>query len=325
MSSRAVGAAGRLDLTQVEAVADLVDATSRAQARQALRQLDGELGRRCGGWRERLLDALAMAEAEIDFGPDQDLPAGLTASLAGAAVAVRDEMAATLCSAAAGERLREGLVVAVTGAPNVGKSTLVNRLAGRDVAIVTPLPGTTRDVIEVAIEIDGLPVTLLDTAGLRDTADPIEAEGVARARRRAAQADLRLLLVPPGDPWPEADSATLVVRSQADRSDVAEVVGRPAISALTGRGIEPLLEAVAARLRPLAGEGTAAVTRGRHRQALDTAVAALDRFVAGQTALELALLAEELRLAVDAIGRVTGRVAADDVLDRIFSRFCIGK
>lgn len=317
--------AGRLDLTQVEAVADLIDATTRAQARQAMRQLDGELGQRCERWRLVLLDALAAAEAEIDFGPDQDLPPDLAASLGGSLVRVRDEMVETLASAGAGERLREGLVVAVTGAPNVGKSTLVNRLAGRDVAIVTPVPGTTRDVIEVAVEIGGLPVVLLDTAGLRETSDPVEAEGVARARRRAASADLRLILVGPGEAWPEAEEGTLAVRSKSDLADEASPAGALAISALTGRGIAALLDELNARLRPIAGEGTAAVTRQRHRLALADAVAAIERFLAGRGRLELALLTEELRLAAEAVGRITGRVGVEEVLDRIFARFCIGK
>ncbi len=317
--------AGRLDLTQVEAVADLIDATTRSQARQAMLQLDGDLGRRCERWRSTLLDTLAAAEAEIDFGADQDLPAELTASLAGAVGAVRAEMAQTLGSAKVGERLREGLVVAVTGAPNAGKSTLVNRLAGRDVAIVTPVPGTTRDVIEVAVEIGGLPVLLLDTAGLRETADPVEAEGVARARRRAAAADLRLVLVAPGELPPEAEAGALVVRSKADLGGGEGAAGLLAFSALTGSGIRGLVDALEARLRPIAGEGTAAVTRERHRLALADAVAALDRFLFGQGRLELALLAEELRLAAAAVGRITGRVGVEEVLDRIFARFCIGK
>ncbi|HMR30757.1 MAG TPA: tRNA uridine-5-carboxymethylaminomethyl(34) synthesis GTPase MnmE [Geminicoccus sp.] len=317
--------AGRLDLTQVEAVADLIDATSRAQARQAMRQLDGELGRRCESWRTALLDALAVVEAEIDFGPDQDLPADLVDSLAASVAAVRDGMARAVATARSGERLREGLVVAVTGAPNAGKSTLVNRLAGRDVAIVTAVPGTTRDVIEVAIELAGLPVVLLDTAGLRDTTDPVEAEGVARARRRAATADLRLLLIAPGEPVPEPDDGSLVVRSKADLAVGPAGSGPLAISALTGTGIEALLDEVAGRLRAIAGEGTAAVTRERHRLALMDATAALERFLAGRRDLELALLGEELRLAVEAIGRVTGRVGGEEVLDRIFARFCIGK
>lgn len=316
--------AGRLDLTQVEAVADLIDATTRAQARQALRQLDGELGQRCERWRELLLEALAAAEAEIDFAPDEEVPAGLTGSLVGIARTVGDEMVELLATARFGERLREGFVVAIIGPPNAGKSTLVNRLAGRDVAIVTPLPGTTRDVLEVAIEVDGLPVVLLDTAGLREATDPIEAEGVARARARAASADLRVLLVPPGEPWPVAGPDTLVVRSKADLEGGSEDAPRLALSAREGSGIDALLGAVAARLRPMAGVG-AALTRERHRLALAEGMAALERFVDGQGVLDLSLLAEELRLAVAAIGRVTGRVSAEELLDRIFSRFCIGK
>ena len=317
--------AGRMDLTQAEAIADLVEATTRAQARQAMRQLDGEFGRLCERWRGRLLDGLALAEAEIDFGGDEDgVPSGMIDGLRELAASIAGEIGETLATARCGERLREGFVVAVIGEPNVGKSSLVNTIARRDVAIVTAVPGTTRDVIEVAVDLDGLPVTLLDTAGLRETSDPIEAEGIARARRRAADADLRLVLVDRDDGEEElADADAIVVRTKVDL--VPSVRSIPGVSALTGEGVDRLLEMIAGRLRRSGTAGAAVVTRERHRLALAEAGEALRRFADGAGRLESALLAEELRLAAAAVGKVTGSVGIEEILDRIFSRFCIGK
>ena len=214
--------AGKLDLTAAEGLADLVDAQTRAQAEQALRQLDGELGRLYGSWRARLLDALARIEAEIDFGPEGEEvpPADLAPELADLAA----EMALHLGDGR-GERLRSGIQIAVTGAPNVGKSSLVNLLARREVALVSEHPGTTRDVIEASLEIAGVPVTLLDTAGLRETADPVEAMGVERARARAATADLELRLFPAGTQPPPATPATILVASKRDRAPACANTG----------------------------------------------------------------------------------------------------
>ncbi len=317
--------AGRMDLTQAEAIADLVEATTRAQARQAMRQLDGELGRLCERWRGRLLDGLAQAEAEIDFGADGDgVPSGLIDGLRELAASVASEIGHVLATARCGERLREGFVVAVIGEPNVGKSSLVNAIARRDVAIVTPMPGTTRDVIEVAIDLDGLPVTLLDTAGLRETSDPVEAEGVARARRRAAEADLRLMIVDRDDAaGVMADADTVVVRSKVDLAPSSG--SNLAVSSVTGEGLDRLLEMIAGRLRRAGAEGAAVVTRERHRLALAEAVETLRHFLDGMGHIEPDLLAEDVRLAAAAVGKVTGRVGIEEILDRIFSRFCIGK
>ena len=195
---------GRLDLTAVEGLADLVDAETRAQARQALHQLDGALGRLYGGWREALLGALARLEAEIDFAPEEDVPDPAARDRATGRPPSVCRNRRPLGGWPSGERLRAGLTVAVIGPPNAGKSSLVNRLARRDVAIVTPLPGTTRDVLEVHLDLGGYPVTLLDTAGLREAADLIEAEGVRRARARAERADVRLIMFD-GAVWPELD------------------------------------------------------------------------------------------------------------------------
>ena len=329
---------GRLDLTAVEGLADLIDAETRAQARQALRQLDGALGRRYDDWRQTLLGALARLEAEIDFAPEEQVPEDLLEVVRPVVRRLSAEIAAHLADGYRGERLRAGLTVAVVGPPNAGKSSLVNCLARRDVAIVTPLPGTTRDVLEVHLDLAGYPVTLLDTAGLREAADLIEAEGVQRARSRAEAADLRLIMVD-GATWPDLDTATLamvdegavIVVNKCDLTvlpDRLSVAGRAAlsISCLTGAGMAALLEILAERASGLLASGhEPLLTRARHRVALQGAAEALARFSSAPEHTELALLAEDLRLATRALGRITGQVAVEDVLDRIFAEFCIGK
>ncbi len=242
---------------------------------------------------------------------------------------LRAELTAHLADAGRGERLRSGVTVAVIGAPNVGKSSLVNLLARREVAIVTAIAGTTRDVIEVQLDLGGVPVTLLDTAGLRESADPIEAEGVARARHRAAQADLRLLVVEAGTAADVAESeGTILVANKIDRIPRPEIPGGAApISCQTGAGIRELTERLTERAAALVTAGDAPLlTRARHRAAVAEAEAALARFMTlAADGSELALLAEDLRLAAKAIGGITGAVGVEEVLDRIFATFCIGK
>ena len=322
---------GKLDLTAAEGLADLIDATTRAQARQALRQLEGALGRLYGDWRERLLGALALIEAEIDFAAEEEVPDAMLARVRPDLERLRAEMAAHLADGHRGERLRAGVTVAVIGAPNVGKSSLVNLLARRDVAIVTPHAGTTRDVIEVQLDLDGLPVILLDTAGLRDTEDLFEADGIARARRRAETADLRLHILDataPETTLADFDEATLLVVNKIDLVPASRLpAGAIGLSCKTGTGVGELLAVLTNRARRLLGTGeTPLLTRARHREAVQAAAAALDRFLEGAAAgAELALLAEDLRLAARAVGRITGTVGVEDVLDRIFATFCIGK
>ena len=324
---------GKLDLTAAEGLADLVDATTQAQARQALRQLDGALGWLYAGWRERLLTALALVEAEIDFAAEEEVPESLLAPLLPDLRAVMQEMAAHLADNRRGERLRAGITVAVTGAPNVGKSSLVNLLARRDVAIVTPVPGTTRDVIEVQLDLAGLPVVLLDTAGLRETSDPIEAEGIARARTRAANADLRLHLrdATALEGFPEAEppaERSLLVVNKVDLAPDRELPhGALGISCRTGAGIEALIEALVGQAGELvAGSEAPLLTRARHREAVAAGHLALERCLHGvEAGAELALVGEDLRLATRAIGEITGAVGVEHVLDRIFATFCIGK
>jgi len=311
---------GRMDLVEAEAVADLVAAETEAQRRQALRQLEGALGDLYHGWSERLLRLMAQEEALIDF-PDEDLPPEVAAAAAAETVALRTEIAAHLADNRRGERLREGLVFAVTGPPNVGKSSLVNALAERDVAIVSAMPGTTRDALEARVVLGGVPITLVDTAGLREAADPVEAEGVRRALARAEAADLVIAVAEAGAP---AGGRTEAVRV-ANKIDLGGVVpeGVLGVSAATGAGLADLRDRLAAEaVRLTDAAGPPPLTRARHRAALIAAAEALDRALAAPLA---ELRAEDLRQALRALGRITGEVGVEDVLDRIFSQFCIGK
>ena len=321
--------AGKLDLTMAEAVADLVSATTEAQRRLALRGLAGDVGRRLEAWRAELLELLALVEAVIDFGAEEaDVPADLPQRLLARAAELEAAMRRMVGGAAAAERLARGIQVAVTGPPNVGKSSLVNRLAQRDVAIVTPIPGTTRDVLEVQLDLRGLPVTLLDTAGLRATNDPVEAEGVRRAQARAAAADLELRLVeaPAAGAEPREDPRVIPVVTKIDLAPPPRWrVPFVAVSARTGAGLEQLVAELHRRAAGLvAGADAAPLTRARQREALAEAAAALAR-VQALGLEDVVAVAEELRLAARALGRITGRVEVEEVLDRIFARFCIGK
>jgi tRNA modification GTPase len=314
---------GRLGLTEAEAVVDLVEAETAAQREQALRQLDGGLRRLYEDWAARLRVLLAQAEALIDFA-DENLPPDEEASAFVELRALREEIAAHLDDGRRGERLREGLVVAVTGAPNVGKSSLVNALAGRDVAIVSAIPGTTRDALETRVVFGGVPVTLVDTAGLRDADDPIEAEGVRRARERAAKADLVIRLVECGSgrSGAEDDQTGLLVANKADLGGPCPL-GAVRASVVTADGLDALRARLDAAVEALTSRsGPPALTRARHRAALEEALA---RLMAAEVACLPELRAEDLRLAMRAVGRITGQVGVEDVLDTIFSRFCIGK
>ncbi|MEW5703992.1 MAG: tRNA uridine-5-carboxymethylaminomethyl(34) synthesis GTPase MnmE [Pseudomonadota bacterium] len=330
---------GKLDLTEIEALADLVAAETAAQREQALRQFEGALGERCEAWREVLLQTLARVEAAIDF-VDEDLPEGMRQAAEEEAARIGREIAAHLDDNRRGERLREGFRIVLLGAPNAGKSTLLNAIARRDVAIVSEEPGTTRDVIEVALDLGGLPAVIADTAGLRAEASAIEREGIARARRRAAEADLKLALFD-GTLWPErdrethalVDETTVPVLTKADLAGAtragatrtARLAGKEmlVVSAKTGEGMDLLLRRLESEIRDrLTGSEAAPVTRLRHRRSLEDCAAALARFLS-QPSPELA--AEDLRLAVRALGRITGRVDVEDVLDRLFAEFCIGK
>lgn len=311
---------GRMDLLEAEAVGDLVAAETAAQRNQALRQLEGALSAVYHDWSRRLLALMAQQEALIDF-PDADLPAATAAAVSTEMATLAREIEAHLADNRRGERLREGLVFAITGPPNVGKSSLLNALAERDVAIVSPTPGTTRDALETRIVLAGVPVTLVDTAGLRDAADPIEAEGVRRARARAADADLVVHLEEVGRPAADSAGGIRVV----NKIDLGGAVPSDAIgiSALTGAGLDTLRNRLGVEAQALtAASGPPPLTRARHRAALQDATA---RLADARKATLPELTAEDLRLALRAIGRITGEVGVEDVLDAIFSQFCIGK
>jgi tRNA modification GTPase len=388
---------GKLDLTAVEGLADLVAAETQGQRRQAFRQMKGLLGNRAEAWRQRLIQALALVETRIDFSDEADVPENLLGPALAITRELETEIAAALADGGRGERLREGLVVAIAGPPNAGKSTLLNRIARREAAIVSPFAGTTRDVIEVHLDLGGWSVTLLDTAGIRETADPVELEGVRRARERANGADLVLWVVDAGqgagseNAAPEGAAKASVApegeQSERPRNDefsgpgpiiwlirnkidlfwpseqrtehrIPDIVTSEAafgpnralrnvvdrgltrrneseavssedefnISAVTGDGFDRLLDQLARQAETfLAGAEQAVVTRARHRRALEEVVAALGRAQAGEVAAREDLLAEELRIAARALGRLTGRVDVEDVLDVIFRDFCIGK
>jgi tRNA modification GTPase len=312
----------RLDMTQVEGLADLLAAETASQRHQALSLANGALGRFAETWRERCLTLLAEAEAGLDFAEDEaDVAARLDLAASDALSGMADELDQLVHDSARAERIRDGLTIVVSGPPNVGKSSLVNALAMRDVSIVTPLPGTTRDPIEVPLDLGGVAAVLIDTAGLRETSDPVEAEGIARARARAAAADLIMQVT--DDPATVAEAAALLVLNKCDLHGQPAPVGHIAVSALTGDGIAALrtmLVDVASSLVRMGEPGLLA--HARHKEAFADAAGWLRE---ASVAPLPEMRAEGLRLASRAFGRVAGRVEIDDVLDQIFLRFCIGK
>lgn len=350
---------GRLDLTEVEGLADLIAAETPAQRRQAFRQLKGLIGDRAEAWRQQIVEALALVEARIDFADEADVPEDLIGPALQAAQRLREAIATTLADGGRGERLRDGLVVAIAGPPNAGKSTLLNRLARREAAIVSPHPGTTRDVIEIHLDLGGYPVTLLDTAGIRDSDDPVEQEGMRRAAARAAMADLVLWVIDASATGGAAGQAReYASKSESWKSEFwksepwkseswlvcnkADLLANPmsiecgstsgswravfTISATKGTGTEKLIAALSDYARGyFSVTESALVTRARHRQALEQTVAALDRALAQGASAGEELVAEELRVAATVLGRLTGRVDVEDILDVIFRDFCIGK
>ena len=320
---------GRMDLAQAEAVADLIDAETRSQRTQALGQLDGALSRTYAQFRADLLTALALVEAEIDF-PDEDVPDNLARSAGPILDRLIADLKRALADAGRGERVRAGYRIVLIGETNAGKSSLFNALVAREAAIVTPVAGTTRDVLDAELIIGGYAVTLSDTAGLRLSADVVEVEGVRRARARAEAAELRLWVRGPGDIPGEAAALVhpgdLTVLTKADLEGVmAEGPDTVVVSTVTGAGLGVLHDRIAARLRAdLAGADFPAVTRERHRRRLVEALAAVE---AGRAALDRGpeMAGDDLRRAAAALGRVTGAIGVEDILGEVFSTFCIGK
>ncbi len=326
---------GKLDLTEVEGLADLVAAETEAQRRQALRQMEGHLGAIYESWRTRLLQALAHLEAEIDFS-DEELPGGMREAAFVTIAELSREIMDHLADGGRGEILRRGFRIAILGAPNAGKSSLLNVLAKREAAIVTSRAGTTRDVIEVHLDLGGYLVSLADTAGLRRTEDEIEAEGIRRSMQQAESADLKLLVFDAGL-WPERnietlqwgnDGASLYVLNKIDlmpqiAKDAAAQDYIP-VSVLTGAGVDQLLHCINKAVTAKLGGGEApGLTRERHRRELTLCVSNLD--LATQQGKAVELVAEDVRLAVRALGRITGRAEVEDMLDILFGEFCIGK
>jgi len=331
---------GKLDLTEAEALDDLIHADTEVQRRQALRQLRGLLGDKACDWRQRIIEAQALIEAGIDFADEGDVPAELMTPALGKIESLLDEIRQTLSTQGRSERLRDGMTVAISGPPNVGKSTLINLLAKREVAIVSPHAGTTRDVLEVHLDLDGYPVTVIDTAGIRDTDDPVEQEGVRRARLRAGEADLVLWMIEGEEgrargASASADTTLWLVRNKIDLetgssrggagscAPAAERIFR--ISASRGDGIPELIAALTDFVRNFFGSREESlIGRERQRKLLQETADALRRgIVAARTGEEL--VAEELRAASQSLGRLIGRVDVEEILDVIFREFCIGK
>jgi tRNA modification GTPase len=337
--TRRAFANGKFDLTEAEGLADLIGAETEQQRRLALRQHQGELKDLYERWRTDLVRALAHLEATIDF-TDEDLPEDLAQTVRPRTDRLTAEIATHLADHRRGEIVRDGFTVVILGAPNVGKSSLLNALARRDAAIVSSIPGTTRDAIEVDLDLAGYAVTLIDTAGLRETADEIESEGIRRARAKAQVADLRLgvvdLSVDDSRVSDELEPGDAVLINKCDlasthhvpayRTKNGEPLNALSISAKTGSGIDGLLAWLEAQVVARAGGSESMpMTRARHREALEDAHAALVRVPRTLDANAIDLAAEDMRIAARALGRITGRVDVEDLLDVIFREFCIGK
>jgi tRNA modification GTPase len=318
---------GKLDLAEIEGLADLIEAETDAQRRQALAQAGGSLSKLYESWRAALIEIAALTEAAIDFSDEGDVSAASFAEARKRAEILHKEIAAHLNDGHRGEILRDGFRVALLGAPNAGKSSLLNSLARRNVAIVSAEAGTTRDVVEVRLDLGGLPVIVSDTAGIREASSEIEREGIRRSLAAARDADLVIWLAENPESIPAlrfSRETSLVIRSKADLPHESAFEGL-ALSAKTGSGIDRLIAEIAGRASQAVGSQSApALTQARHRQALENALRDIEAFLAGSPdAVELR--AEDLRRAAHAIGRITGRIDVEDVLDQIFSRFCIGK
>ena len=332
---------GRMDLTEVEGLADLIEAQTEGQKRQALRQMSGGLGTLYEDWRVRLIRELAYFEAQIDFPDEGDVPADLISASRVRLENLLGEIAGHLDDGHRGERMREGIAIAIAGAPNAGKSSLLNQLARRDAAIVSEHAGTTRDVIEVHLDLDGVAVVVADTAGLRDADSEIEREGIKRARQRIAEADIVLLVIDgsqgeESEGHPVAEDTGVAQMTVVNKIDLcshdaidtlrSSVTGQSfAVSATTGEGLDVLVEALESKARDLAGTGEdVVISRMRHRHALEDCRDALGRVLGGDPDYP-ELAGEDLRVAAHALGRITGRVDVEDLLDVIFADFCIGK
>ena len=318
---------GKMDLTAAEGLADLVDAETEQQRKQALRQMSGALAKIYEDWHDRLLHVLAWMEAYIDF-PEEEIPENVSADVRGKIAGLMSEIQVHLNDGRRGEKLRDGFQIAIIGAPNAGKSSLMNRLAQRDVAIVSSTAGTTRDIIEVRLDINGYPVIVADTAGLRDTDEEIEAEGVRRAKARAEEADLVLWLSDAlkgknNTETEKIDSEKIFcIMNKADQAE-PQNDDNIWISAKTGQGIDVLLDRIGRFVEEkMALREEPSLTRLRHRKALEECLQCLNSSL---KAPEIELMTEDLRMAMRSLGKITGQVQVEKLLDVIFKDFCIGK
>ena len=339
---------GKFDLTEAEGIGDLIEAETEAQRRQALQQMSGGLGARCAEWRQRLVKVLAYVEADIDFVDEDDVPEGLSLTVLPLVVALSGEIDALLADGTRGERVREGIDVAIIGPPNAGKSSLLNWLARRDVAIVSEEAGTTRDIVEVRLDLAGMPVILADTAGLRETENSVEQEGVKRALARADTADLTILLIGGDqDPneflksGPTGSASGPTGRGQFDFSLLNKMdlrgpgkesldsvpEGFCGISIKTGLGLEAFLGDLERLVQErFEGREPALITRQRHRDELSSCQLHLDEAIEiVKVGGDEVFAAEEIRLAMRSLGRLSGRVDVEELLDVVFRDFCIGK
>ena len=322
--------AGKYDLVEAEAVADLIEADSTEQRKQALRQLNGVTSARLDAWRDALLETLALIEVTVDFPDEEDAPDYTSAPVKSRLVSLHADLVRALDDGGIGEQVRDGFRIALVGRPNAGKSSLLNRLAGRDAAIVTDIPGTTRDIVEVRMTLGGYLVILSDTAGLRETSDPVEKEGVRRARDAATDANLVLVVTDEDDATVltlDPGPTRLIVRNKSDllpRNVSRETLH---VSAKTGDGIDRLLSEISSEIERLASRSpNPVITRRRHRTAISSATASISSALSGLDAGHgMELVAEDVRQSVHALSSLVGSFGVEDVLGEIFSSFCIGK
>ncbi|MDG1438884.1 MAG: tRNA uridine-5-carboxymethylaminomethyl(34) synthesis GTPase MnmE [Emcibacteraceae bacterium] len=329
---------GKMDLTGAEGLADLINAETESQRRQALRQMDGSLAVLYEGWRHEIISAMAYLEADIDFS-EEEIPDDVTARIKPIVEKLHADILKHLNDGHRGERLRHGLQVVILGAPNAGKSTLLNYLSKREVAIVSDIAGTTRDVLEVHLDISGFPVSIIDTAGIRLSEDVIEAEGIKRAEARAENADLKIIIIDDSSKTTMSDQMkkhldkdTVVIFSKTDlgrlnKSNFIEnnIIGAWPISVKTGLGLDDFMKVLEEQVeKRMELTDTPSLTRTRHRSNLQSAVQHMERFINAER-FELELLSEDLRMAARDIGKITGYVDVEDILEKIFTEFCIGK
>ena len=318
---------GKLDLTSAEGLADLISADTELQRRRAVRQMSGLLGERCKLWRSALVDSLALVEAYIDFPDEDEIPADIAGEMTQSLKELLASFSVALAGRESAEIIRDGAVVLISGPPNAGKSTLLNRIARRNVSIISEIPGTTRDLLEISIDIRGIPVTFVDSAGIREALDPVEAMGVNRARERAAEAHLVLWLSPADEPVLEhsLEAANVqVVTTKLDKLDMpTRCMG---VSAMNGTGVDELLDFVYAFLEEKVGSVESTLLSSRRQfECLTVASGSVQQALAELSMNRLELVAEYLRWAARSLEELTGAVHVDDILDEVFARFCLGK